>query len=127
MIGHTQATSRHTQKSVQHGHTRVGESTKRNLDSNSINGFIDTEIILSHTDGDAGEKDEINRDVDVDGINYSNHEVEDLGKETTEYDIIHPSTEPQGDEIFETENEVYGSTTMRAAGADEKARTSVDL
>ena len=75
--------------------TRGGESSKRNLASSNINGFIDTETILSHTDGYAGEKGEISRDVDVDGINYSNHDVDDPGKETTEYDMMHPSTKPK--------------------------------
>ena len=36
--------------------TRGGESSKRNLDSSNINGFIDTETILSHTDGYAGDQ-----------------------------------------------------------------------
>ena len=81
-------------------------------------------MILSHTDEYAGEKDKISGDIDVDEIKSSNHDVDDPGKETTEYDVIHPS---KGNEIFKTENEVYDSTTMRAAGADEKARTSIDL
>ena len=63
--------------------TRGEESSGRNLARSNTNGFIATETILSHTDEYAGEKDEISRDVDVDGINYSNHEVDDPGKETT--------------------------------------------
>ena len=84
-------------------------------------------MILSDTDEYAGEKDEISRDIDVDEINSSNHDVDDPGKETTEYDVIHPSTKSQGNKIFKTENEFYDSNTMKAAGADEKAQTSIDL
>ena len=80
---------------------------------------------MSHTEEYAGDKDEINKDSDVDEIKPSNHDVDDPGKETIapEYDVIHP----RNNKSFKTENEVYDSTKTRAAGADEKARTSIDF
>ena len=40
--------------------------------------------------------------------------------------MIYPSNTLQGNKSYETENEVYDSTTNKAAGADEKAKTSTD-
>ena len=86
-------------------------------------------MILSHTEDQAGDKDEINKYIDVNEIKPSNHDVDDprKGTKAPEYDVIHPSNNSQGNKIFKTENEVYDSTTMKAAGADEKTSASIDF
>ena len=106
---------------------RRGAKTIGNDWTYSSNISICSEIISTKSQG--SDKDEINKDIDVDEIKPSNRDVDDPGKETIapEYDVIYPSNNSQGNKIFKTENEVYDSTTTRAAGADEKARTSIDF
>ena len=66
--------------------------------------------------------------IDVDAIKPSNHDVDDprKGTKAPENNVIYPSNTLQGNKSYKTENEVYDSTTNKAAGADEKAKTSTD-
>ena len=71
---------------------------------------------------------ETDKSIDADEIKTSNHDVDDprKGAKAPENNMIYSSNTLQGNKSYKTENEVYDSTTNKAAGANEKAKTSTD-
>ena len=108
--------------------TRLRHHQRRRISRGNPDRFIDTETILSHVEEQAGDMHKTDKSIDVDAIKTSNHDVDDprKGTKAPENNVIYPSNSLQGNKGYKTKNEVYDSTTNKAAGADEKAKTSTD-
>ena len=71
---------------------------------------------------------ETDKSIDVDAIKTSNHDVDDprKGAKALENNAIYSSNTLQGNKIYKTENDIYDSSTSKAAGAEEKEKISTD-
>ena len=79
----------------------------------------------------AGNKYKTDESIGVDVVEISNHDEEQFvddprkGAKTLENNLIYSGSNTlQGNEIYKIENEIYDSSTSKAAGAEEKANIS---